>query len=344
MDLDTIISELEKMARYPRGGGLIDATASAPKLLSHPRYQGSGNPRQQLATDIRSAISQLPRDTRKRAKGLLPIDYPNDSISGRMEHLGIDGYSSPAKRWHRKAILGRVANGLQELYDETPALHSQLSYSVQSIDIRVSEWASKGRPFARVDYHRHLALSWTLKCLVSDLRLFAFRLKTARGLKLTKLVAVTDGPKCTSVERLRGRGHDGDWYILILEDSLPTSSPVTLKCEIDYTATGQAPDYFDFVPETTSERLTLAYEANGAQGQVPCKCEAWNDKAKAKGYRSVLEPRMVKAYTGKISSYADDLWDEDYFVTRFRVPRAKSDRRYRLTWGSARNLLSFSQI
>lgn len=127
--------------------------------------------------------------------------------------------------------------------------------------------------------------------------------------------------------------HDTHWHILLLENALPTDSLVTLTCAIEYTATDPTPSYFDFVPEAATRRLSLAYKTNDLHGTMPCKCEAWDDKAKAKGRKSrQIDPTMLKEYKGKTTSYDDGpLYDS--LVTQFRVPNAKDDRRYRLTWG-----------
>jgi hypothetical protein len=337
MDIDTIIGELDNVLHYRGQRGLVEAVARAPQLLQQDRYRPADDARESLAHDITAAIALLPKDVQKAANGILPIDRPNDYIIGRLRELGIGGYSSDAVRWHRTAVLGRVANVLLELYAETQPAEAQPSYRLQSIDIQVSNHALKGsRAFAQIAYRRHIEFSWTLECFVSDLRSLTFSLKTPIGLKFLQFAPGVDNSRCESAERVPvANSADTHRYILFLADALPTDSPVTLTCWIEYGDANQAPSYFDFVPDMPAKRLSLSFETNGVQAEVPCRCEAWNDRATVRGSR-VIHKKMLKEYKAKIVRYCADpgLWTEDdRIAARFSVPSPKSDRRYRLTWG-----------
>ncbi len=334
VDIDAIISELDNVLHYRGNGGLVAAAARAPELLKQKRYDLARDARESLAADITEAIALLPKDMQDAANGILPIAYPNEYIIGRLRKLGIGGYSTVAVRWHRAAVLGRVASGLHELYVEARPTEFQPSYRMQSVDIRVSNHAFETPGIlSRAVYRRHIEFSWTLECLVSDLRMFAFSVRTTDGLKFSKLVPGQDGVLYESSERV-AHANRTDTHILLLADALPANAPVTLACMLEYTDAEQAPSHFDFIPDVAAERLSLSLETNGTQGAIPCRCEAWNDAARIKGTKQI-EARVLKEYKGKTTSRQEMpalSRSDEWITTQFLVPRPKAGRRYRLTW------------
>lgn len=338
LEIDTIISELDNVLHYRGEGGLVAAAARAPELLKQKRYDLVNDARESLAEDITAAIAVLPKDVRDAAKGILPIDYPTEYLIGRLRKLGIGGYSTAAVSWHRTAVLGRVATGLLGLYSDASPNDAQPSYRLQAIDIKVSNHALKAplRTLSRAEYRRHIEFSWTIDCLVSDLRMFAFSVTTTKGLEFSRLVPGQAGPECQSAERVPYANRaDTHWHILFLTDALPTDVPVTLACVLEYTGgPDQAPPQFDFIPDTDAKRLSLSLETNGEQGAVPCKCEAWDQAAGIKTARRIdtLTPKEYKSrITSRQEPGALGPWDE-WVETLFRVPRPKAGRRYSLTW------------
>src|SRR5580704_1254899 len=157
MDIDTIISELNEFVRYKGQGGLVEAAARAPKLLQQPRYQQASDPWELLADDIKVAIARLPKAAQKEASGILPIAEPDEFIIGRLRRLGKGGYSSDAVRWHRTAVLGRVANELLKICGEQP------SYRMLAVDIHVRDELS-GRDLGGTDHIRTIWFTWTIEC------------------------------------------------------------------------------------------------------------------------------------------------------------------------------------
>src|ERR1700710_1481444 len=98
MDIDTVTEQLRAVMKA-KEGRLVDAVASASKLLLLPRYKVD-DPRGLLASDIEAAIARLPTEVANDASNLLPINHSHELLTQRWEAMGVLGHSGPARKWH----------------------------------------------------------------------------------------------------------------------------------------------------------------------------------------------------------------------------------------------------
>ena len=220
MDIDTIIEELDKLVHYRGDGGPVGATADAPKLLRQPRYQQADDDRHELlAKDIKAAIARLPKDLQTEANALLRIGVPGQYIIDRLRLVGKGGYSTDARRWHRKAVLGRVAGEPIKLWDAP-------SYRVLDLDINVWQTSVAIRVgIAPTMHFRYIEFRWKIESLVSDLRWFAFSFPTPKRLKFREFKDGSEDYDCDSVIRAPVMGSpDTHWY-----DAMPVR-PAAVRC------------------------------------------------------------------------------------------------------------------
>ncbi|HWY18452.1 MAG TPA: hypothetical protein VNY27_07040 [Solirubrobacteraceae bacterium] len=332
MDIDTIIEELDKLVHYRGDGGLVAATADAPKLLRQPRYQqAEGDSHELLAKDIKTAIARLPNDPNKRlpkglqseANGLLRISMPEQHIISRLGLLGKGGYSTDAQQWHRKAVLGRVATELMKFYADLPG------YRILDTKIHVSEGIFGGSLIGPgVQHARDIDFIWTIESLVSDLRWFVFSHHTQRRLKFTDFRPGSEGYDCESADRLPiGTRRDEHWYILRLSDNPPVGVPIQLHAHITYDKASKAEPQLNYLLSMPTRSLSLAVATSGEDGNHTCV--ELDDKA-----GKVL--RRFKAKTAiKTTEYGEEGFTEYTSVEklgRFTIRSPQLGRCYRLEW------------
>jgi hypothetical protein len=324
MDIDTIINELDKLVYYKGQDGLVEAAARAPKLLRHPRYQQADDPRKSLAKDIQRAIARLPKDVQKEAKGLLPIDLPEAYIIGRLEHLGKDGYSSDARRWHRTAVLTRVATELVKFYADVPG------YRILDTKIHVSERTFGGSILGvpGAQHQRIIDFRWTIESSVSDLRWFVFSHRTQWRLKFTEFRPGPEGYDCDSANRFPiGTRRDEHWYILRLSNNPPMNVPIQLHAYIVYDKAVKAQPRLDYFLSMPARSLSLSV-ATWREDDNPM-CVELDDEAD-----KVLRQFQAKSVI-KTTDYDEEDSPEYTSVEKighFAIRSPKLGRCYRLKW------------
>jgi hypothetical protein len=178
MDIDTVIQELNGIVRFRGSGGLTEATVRAPKLLRLARYKQAEDPHALLAEDIKLAITRLPETLQIHATGLLPIDHPDLHINGRLKNLGLSGYSGDAERWHRTAVLGRVAAELAALHAAQTApdqdkADGARAFRIKELHISVELLPPERNPSSH--HPRILSFQWLIESSITDLQHFSFR-------------------------------------------------------------------------------------------------------------------------------------------------------------------------
>jgi hypothetical protein len=333
MDIDTIISELDRVLHYRGREGLVEAAARAPKLLKQDRYRDADDARESLAVDIRAAIAQLPKDVQVAANGLLPIDEPNAFLNHRQRSLGIGGYSPTAVRWHRTAVLGRVAAELAKLFAPT-----QPSYRILDLDVNVWQHSyTVGVGVGPTTRSRIIEFRWTIESLVSDLCWFAFSCATPPRLKFFELRNHMPGDGAAVFRDLlpRVKEYDWDWipqagdsdhipwYLLRLSDTPPTGVPIALYVRLIFHKADKGAARFDYMPTVPLKRLSLSF-THGNTGER--RCIELDETAS----------KVLRTFTGKSLSRIEE--DEEGEIIseesseRFRVRSPRVGRYYRLEW------------
>jgi hypothetical protein len=336
MDIDTVISELDRILHYRGREGLVEAVAMAPKLLKQERYQAADDPRESLAADIRAAVRRLPKDLQAAANGILPIDKPNAYIIGRLRSLGIGGYSNDAVRWHRAAVLGRVAGELVKLYAPTPP-----SYRILDLDINV--WEQAAGPsvgFGPWINSRAIEFRWTLESLVSDLRWFGFSYPTPPRLKFIRMRRHMPGDAAAIFRDNLPRAREYDWdqiphasdsrdvpgYLLRLSDTPPPGTPIALYVRLDFYKADKGVARFDYVPTEPLRRLSLSFSSDPDGKRT---CVELDETA-----RTILREFAVKpaSFTEEPEQEGEVEYTLTQAIDRFRVRSPQVGRCYRLTW------------
>jgi hypothetical protein len=315
VDLDTITAELIEIIRDRRGLGLAEATSRAPKLLKEARYQQASDPRALLADDITAAIQRLPPEIARQASVLLPSDKPGDLISVREKALGVHEYSSPARRWHRVAIFGRVANELHKVLSD-----AQPSIRVREIHVKVRPFMVLHHIGGYVTGRRIIDIRWTVESNVTDYKQFTFFAPSHKSLRLHKWGARSDSVACYFCERIKNPKTGAHEFILVLKDPLPVGKPAVIHAFVEHLENRKTPQMADYIPTLNVEALLFTVENKDA-----ATCTAWD----------IEKNQPIKEYKARVTTHKKTM-PEDVEVTdiasHFRIRSPQVGRLYRVMW------------
>jgi hypothetical protein len=315
VDLDTITAELIRIIEDRRGLGLAEATSRAPKLLKEPRYRQASDPRALLADDITAAVQRLPREVARHARVLLPSDKPDDLISIREKALDVHKYSSPAKRWHRMAIFGRVANELHKVL-----ANAQPSIRAHEVHIKIRTFTILHRFGGYVTGRRVIDFRWTVESNVTDYSQFTFFAPAHKSLRLHKWGVRPDSVACDYWARIKNPKTGAHDYVLVLKNPLPVGKPAVIHAFVELLENRKAPQMIDYIPTLNVGTLLFTVENEDA-----VTCTAWD----------IEKSQPIKEYKARVTTHKTTIPKEvevTDIASHFRIPSPQVGRAYRVEW------------